>query len=55
MTDRILEGIREPEERRETAERGRRRVLSRYSWNPLADKLEAVWRSVARTVASVPA
>jgi glycosyltransferase involved in cell wall biosynthesis len=55
MTERILEGIRQPDELRETAERGRRRVLSRYSWNPLADKLEAVWRSVARTAAAVPA
>lgn len=55
MTDRILEGIRQPDELRETAERGRRRVLGRYSWNPLADKLEAVWRSVVRTHVAVPA
>ncbi|MCE9560478.1 MAG: glycosyltransferase family 4 protein [Planctomycetes bacterium] len=55
MTDRILEAIRNPEELQETAERGRRRVLARYSWEPLADKLEHVWQSVARIPAAIPA
>lgn len=55
MTDRILEAVRQPEEFQETAERGRRRVLASYSWEPLADKLEQVWRSVSRVSVAIPA
>ena len=47
MTAAILEAIRRPEEFRETAESGRRAVLARYSWNRLAEQLDAVWRSLA--------
>lgn len=43
----VLDAIRRPEEALETAESGRRRVLARYSWDPLSDKLDAVWRSAA--------
>jgi hypothetical protein len=49
MADAILETIRRPDEARETAESGRRQVLARYSWIPLAEHLAKVWRSVART------
>ncbi|MFO0824698.1 MAG: glycosyltransferase [Gemmataceae bacterium] len=48
MTTRILEAIHRPAELQETAECGRRRVLSRYSWAPLAEKLEGLWHSAAR-------
>jgi glycosyltransferase involved in cell wall biosynthesis len=48
MTTRILEAIYRPAELQETAESGRRRVLARYSWAPLAEKLESIWHSAAR-------
>lgn len=48
VTAKVLEAIRRPEEFRETAENGRRQVLARYSWKPLADRLDAVWQSVSR-------
>jgi glycosyltransferase involved in cell wall biosynthesis len=53
MAAAIVDGIRRPQELQETAERGREAVLARYDWDPLADKLDAVWRSVARTSAGV--
>jgi glycosyltransferase involved in cell wall biosynthesis len=43
----LIEGIRRPNELQETAEQGRTAVLARYDWGPLADRLDAVWRSVA--------
>ena len=43
----VVEGIRRPAELQETAEQGRHAVLARYDWGPLADRLDAVWRSVA--------
>ncbi len=55
MVDPIVEAVRRPEEARETAESGRRVVLARYSWDPLADKLDAVWRAAAGHVSGVPA
>jgi polysaccharide biosynthesis protein PslH len=55
MTAAILAAIRDPDELRDTAERGRLRVQARYSWGPLADRLAAVWESVARRVARVAA
>ena len=55
MPDRILEAISNPEEFQETAEHGRRRVLARYSWEPLTDKLDHVWQSVSRVAAAIPA
>jgi len=51
----ILEAIRRPDEARETAEAGRRRVLERYSWVRLADQLDRVWRSVARAAGRLSA
>lgn len=44
-----LEAIRRPEELADTAESGRRQVLVRYSWDLLAERLDEVWNSVART------
>lgn len=41
-----LEAIQRPDELADTAESGRERVLKRYSWELLADRLDAVWRSV---------
>ncbi len=38
-----LAAIRRPEELSDTAESGRRRVLSRYSWDLLAKRLNDVW------------
>lgn len=47
MTEAILAAIQSPDEARDTAESGRRRVLGRYSWEPLSGHLDAVWQSVA--------
>lgn len=47
MTAAILEAIRQPEQFRDMAENGRRRVLDRYSWDPLAEQLDALWRTLA--------
>ncbi len=45
MADAIAAGIRRPDELQEQAEGGRAEVLARYDWGPLADRLDAVWRS----------
>jgi glycosyltransferase involved in cell wall biosynthesis len=42
-----LAAIRRPEELADTAENGRRQVVARYSWDPLAEHLHDVWNSVA--------
>jgi glycosyltransferase involved in cell wall biosynthesis len=55
MTGAILAAIRDPDELRDTAERGRLRVQARYSWGPLADRLGAVWQSAARRVVRLAA
>jgi polysaccharide biosynthesis protein PslH len=55
MVAAIEEAIRRPDEARETAENGRRRVLGRYSWVPLAEQLDRVWHSIVRTKAPVMA
>lgn len=47
LADAIIEGIRRPDELRETAEHGRAVVLARYSWNRLAAQLSNVWESNA--------
>ncbi len=40
--------IQRPDELADTAERGRRQVLARYSWDSLlADRLDGVWNDVA--------
>jgi polysaccharide biosynthesis protein PslH len=43
MANALVQAIRRPEEARERAERGRKRVLSRYDWDALADQLERIW------------
>jgi hypothetical protein len=48
MAAAIVRGIRRPEELADTAEEGRRLVLARYDWGPLADRLDEVWETVAR-------
>jgi glycosyltransferase involved in cell wall biosynthesis len=48
MAGAIVRGIRRPEELRDTGEEGRRRVVSRYDWGPLADRLDGVWQAAAR-------
>ena len=48
MADAIVQGIRRPDELRETGEEGRRRVAARYDWGPLADRLDGVWQAAAR-------
>ncbi|HEX4613066.1 MAG TPA: glycosyltransferase [Urbifossiella sp.] len=45
MADAIVAGIRRPDELQDAAERGRAAVLDRYDWGPLADRLDAVWRT----------
>jgi len=47
--------IRRPEELADTAESGRRRVLSRYSWDLLAERLDDVWSDLAPVPALIPA
>ncbi|MDB5310070.1 MAG: hypothetical protein JWO38_4272 [Gemmataceae bacterium] len=57
MADAIVRGIRRPDEMEDVADQGRRTVLARYDWGPLADRLDAVWRGIAtaETVVSYPA
>jgi glycosyltransferase involved in cell wall biosynthesis len=43
------EAIRRPEAARAQAARGRARVLAEYDWGGLAERLGAVWESVAET------
>ena len=54
MADAIVRGTRRPDELEEMAEQGRREVLARYDWGPLADRLDAVWRAVAGPAAVTP-
>jgi glycosyltransferase involved in cell wall biosynthesis len=49
MASAILAGISAPYELQETAERGRQQVLSRYSWDPIAKRLENIWQSALET------
>ena len=46
----ILEAIRRPDDAQELAENRRRSVLARYSWGPLAVRLEEVWQDAARRI-----
>jgi polysaccharide biosynthesis protein PslH len=55
MAAAILASMKSPDELQETAERGRWQVVSRYSWDPLANKLEKIWRSVAQVPSQVMA
>lgn len=45
MAPAILQAFREPREANEQASRGRARILEKYSWDPLAEELGAVWES----------
>ena len=47
MAAALADAIRAPERARRTAEQGRRLVRELYDWDVLADKLDAVWESVA--------
>jgi len=44
----LLEALRQPERMQDMARQARPRVLDRYDWNRLADKLEQVWVRCAR-------
>lgn len=55
----VIRTVRYPEEARDQAENGRRVVLARYSWDRLAERLDAVWQAAATlptpaAVATVP-
>jgi len=43
MADAILAAMNDPRRAHAQADAGRRRVLERYDWRPLAEKLAAVW------------
>jgi glycosyltransferase involved in cell wall biosynthesis len=43
----LVAAIRAPAAAQAQAEEGRRRVLERYDWDTLADRLDEVWRDVA--------
>jgi glycosyltransferase involved in cell wall biosynthesis len=51
LVNAALAAIRRPDELADTAERGRRQVLANYSWELLAERLDAVWSEVARQTA----
>jgi glycosyltransferase involved in cell wall biosynthesis len=51
----IIEGIQRPDALQELAENGRRRIAARYSWDPLASRLDEVWRSLSRTAVRMAA
>ncbi|HEV3439031.1 MAG TPA: glycosyltransferase, partial [Gemmata sp.] len=55
MVTAIVSSMQAVDELQETAERGRREVLKRYSWDPLADRLANVWQSVTRHSVRLPA
>ncbi|HLW68742.1 MAG TPA: glycosyltransferase, partial [Gemmataceae bacterium] len=47
MAEALIAGIRNPERMREQAEAGRRKVLERYDWEMLSERLEQVWLNCA--------
>ncbi|MFM8271172.1 MAG: glycosyltransferase [Gemmata sp.] len=47
LTRAALRAIARPDDLADTADSGRRQVLARYSWELLAERLDAVWHSVA--------
>lgn len=53
MAEAIVAGVRDPDDRHDMAEKGRRVVCGRYDWGPLADQLDDVWRTVARVTSRV--
>jgi glycosyltransferase involved in cell wall biosynthesis len=46
FADTLIEHMRDPTAIRRMTEEGRRRVLNRYDWNVLAEKLESVWHNI---------
>jgi glycosyltransferase involved in cell wall biosynthesis len=54
LVQNALAAIRQPEELAETAEHGREQVLARYSWDLLAERLDAAWQAVASEPALIP-
>jgi glycosyltransferase involved in cell wall biosynthesis len=48
MAEALIAAIRNPDRIREQAEAGRRKVLERYNWGMLADRLEQVWLDCLR-------
>jgi glycosyltransferase involved in cell wall biosynthesis len=48
MVPAILGAIHRPYELQDMAENGRKRVVARYSWDLLAERLDAVWQSAVR-------
>jgi glycosyltransferase involved in cell wall biosynthesis len=48
MADGLIQCIRNPQAAQAQARLGRKRVLERYDWDLLADKLEQVWLSCVR-------
>jgi glycosyltransferase involved in cell wall biosynthesis len=49
MAGALVDAIHYPEQAQALAENGRERVLERYDWDPLADKLEQVWEKCLET------
>jgi glycosyltransferase involved in cell wall biosynthesis len=47
LADALISAIRSPERMQEQAEVGRRKVLARYDWSTLANRLEEVWLECA--------
>jgi polysaccharide biosynthesis protein PslH len=55
LTAAIITATHRPDELQEIAENGRQRVLARYSWVPLAARLDEIWRALARRPARIAA
>src|SRR5262249_2643714 len=47
MAEALIAAIRNPERMREQVEAGRRKVLERYDWAMLSERLEQVWLDCA--------
>ncbi len=47
LTNAIVSAVRHPEIVHAQAERGREKVLEQYDWEPLAERMEDVWRQCA--------
>ncbi|HEV3142700.1 MAG TPA: glycosyltransferase [Gemmataceae bacterium] len=55
MAESLIAAIRNPERIQQQAEAGRRKVLERYDWGMLAERLEQVWLDCARRDATAHA
>jgi glycosyltransferase involved in cell wall biosynthesis len=47
MAEALVAAIRQPERIRGQADEGRHRVLARYDWDSLAERLDAIWTATA--------